>query len=305
MTAATAAQRRTRPAAAPRAADAEFAHAKVNLALHVVGRRADGYHELDTLVCFPPVGDEVAVAAEDISFAVDGPFAHHVPAGPENLAYAAAAHLAALHPGEGRAIALRLVKRLPVAAGIGGGSADAAAVLRLLARRWGLPLTAEALVEIARPLGADVPMCVRSRPARARGIGDALAAVPPLPAAGIVLANPGVPVATPAVFAALERRDNAPLPMLPAAWPDARALAEWLILCRNDLEPAARRVAPVIDHVLATLAALPGALVARLSGSGATAFALFDTPAEAELAARRLRRAEPLWWVAASSLDAV
>lgn len=265
-----------------------LAPAKVNLALHVTGRRADGYHLLDSLVVFPAVGDRLeAAAARDLSLAVDGPFAAAL-AG-RNLVLDAAALV-----GPGRGAAIRLTKRLPVASGIGGGSSDAAAAVRLLARLWGLAVPpAEALLR----LGADVPVCLLGRACRMRGIGEGLAPLA-LPGVAMVLVNPGVPVETRAVFAALGSRDNAPMAE-PPVLADSAALIGWLRRQRNDLQAAAVRVAPVIGTVLAALAAQPGCGLARMSGSGATCFGLFATAREAEAAAAALGR-EPGWWAVAA-----
>jgi 4-diphosphocytidyl-2-C-methyl-D-erythritol kinase len=326
---------RTAGAAAPGGGDGrddgaapltEPARAKVNLALHVTGRRGDGFHTLDTLVAFPPIADTITVTARrdgggivrpdgdgGVSLTVDGPFAAAVPTGPDNLVLRAAARLGeaagAASDDSRRSAArphthIRLTKVLPVAAGLGGGSSDAAATLRALARLWALGRDAAALAEIGRPLGADVAMCVHAQPLRATGIGDVVERFVRLPAAGIVLVNPGVAVPTPAVFAALDRRDNPPLPPLPDRFADAADLAAWLRDGRNDLEAAARIVAPAIGDVLAALSADPAVLLARLSGSGATVFAL---TADAEAAARvaaRIKTAHQHWWVAAGPLDA-
>lgn len=268
---------------------AEFAPAKVNLALHVTGRRADGYHLLDSLVAFPGVGDSLsAEPAADWSLAIDGPFAPGLEGGPGNLVLRAAA----LFP-PAPALAFRLVKRLPVASGIGGGSADAAAAIRLVARLRSEPLPPAGAV---LGLGADVPVCLAGRPARMTGIGERLEPLA-LPAAWLVLVNPGVPVATAAVFAGLARRDNPGLPP-PPAFPDAAALARWLLAQRNDLEPPALAAAPAIATVLAALAGARGALLARMSGSGATCFGLFATAAASAAAAAAIARDEPGWWVA-------
>lgn len=265
-----------------------FAPAKVNLCLNVTGRRADGYHLLDSLVAFAPVGDWLILSpAPAASLTVDGPEAAGVPQDATNLA-ARAAVLAA--PGQPQAIVL--TKHLPASAGIGGGSSDAAAVARAL----GLA-DAQAL----RPLGADVPMCMTPRPWRTRGTGEVLDPVtlPPLPA---VLVNPRVPVATAAVFRALSTTDNAPLPDSLPALQDTSAAIAWLALQRNDLQPPAAALAPVIAEVLTALVATPGCGIARMSGSGATCFALYRTEAEAEAAARVIGRANPGWWIAAGVL---
>lgn len=276
---------------------AELAPAKVNLALHVTGRRADGYHLLDSLVAFPATGDRLeAEPAAGLSLTIDGPFARDLGTGRDNLVLRAALLLrdGAAAPGA----ALRLTKSLPVASGIGGGSADAAATLRLLARLWSRPLPPRA---VQAALGADVPACVAGTAARMRGIGDELAPLV-LPPFWLVLVNPGVPVATPAVFAALARRDNAPLPD-PPAFPDAEALATWLAARRNDLESPAATLAPDIRDALAALAAQPACRLARMSGSGATCFGLFAAAAPALAAAEAIRAARPAWWTAAAPVD--
>jgi 4-diphosphocytidyl-2-C-methyl-D-erythritol kinase len=265
-----------------------FAPAKVNLCLHVTGRRADGYHLLDSLVAFAPAGDWLVLSAAPApSLTVDGPEATGVPQDATNLALRAAAMAA---PGQPQAIVL--TKHLPAAAGIGGGSSDAAAVARAL----GLA-DAGAL----RPLGADVPMCLTPRPWRTRGTGEVLdpVALPPLPA---VLVNPRVPVPTAAVFRALSATENTPLPDSLPPLPDASAAIAWLALQRNDLQPPAVALAPIIAEVLAALSATPGCGMARMSGSGATCFALYRTKFEAEDAARALVRANPAWWIVAGAL---
>lgn len=268
---------------------AEAAPAKVNLALHVTGRREDGYHLLDSIVVFATEGDRLRVTvAAGPSLRVMGRFAAEVPTRPENLCLRAAA-LA------GVAARIDLEKRLPVASGLGGGSADAAAVLRALARQ-GVPLP-----EAPERLGADVPVCLAGRPARMRGAGERLDPLPPLPPLAMVLANPGVALATPAVFAGLARRDNAPLPELPGGL-DGGGFIEWLRGCRNDLEAPATALVPGIAEVLAALRA-EGAALARMSGSGATCFGLFLRMADAEAAAAAMARARPGWWVVATAMD--
>ncbi|MFN6979111.1 MAG: 4-(cytidine 5'-diphospho)-2-C-methyl-D-erythritol kinase [Gemmobacter sp.] len=287
-------------AAAPGAADAAptpvwapdpgFAPAKVNLALHVTGRRSDGYHLLDSLAAFADIGDRVsAVPAPVATLTVTGPEAAGVPTGADNLVLRAAAAF-----GAARGAAITLDKHLPAASGIGGGSADAAAALRVLAALHGAALPGPAAV---LALGADVPLCLAGVTARMGGIGEVLSPCPPLPPVWAVLANPRMSVRTPAVFAALDCRDNPAMsPDLPR-WRDAAALSAWLRGMRNDLEPPARAVCPAIGGVLAALAALPGALLARMSGSGATCFALFGAPQAAATAAAALAAAHPGWWV--------
>ncbi|MCU0946312.1 MAG: 4-(cytidine 5'-diphospho)-2-C-methyl-D-erythritol kinase [Rubritepida sp.] len=273
----------------------EAAPAKVNLFLHVTGRRADGYHLLDSLAVFGPAADTLAAEeAPALGLALDGPFGAALAAEEDNLVLRAARALAAA-AGRAPHVALRLTKALPVASGIGGGSADAAAALRLLNRAWGAGLGEPALMALAAPLGADVPVCVPSRPARMSGVGEVIGPAPRLPPCGLLLANPGLPLATPAVFRARAASGAGftPPAALPAAWPDAAAMAADLARLTNDLEAPAIALCPPIAEVLAALTALPGARLARMSGSGATCFALFDTPAEAEAAAAALPAA---WW---------
>lgn len=274
-------------------AESEFAPAKVNLTLHVTGRRADGYHLLDSLVVFAGVGDWVSARpAQDLSLALTGPRAAGLSVADDNLCLRAARLMAAK-------AALVLDKHLPVAAGIGGGSADAAATLRLLARqmRRGLPAPDQVL-----GLGADVPACLTGRPLRMTGIGGGLQPLShPLPAAWLVLVNPGQAVATAQVFKTMERRDNPAMPALPALHGVAD-LAGWLGQQRNDMEPAAIRLLPAIAGVKAALAVQPGCLLARMSGSGATCFGLFAAEDAAQTAARALTAQQPGWWVAAAPI---
>ena len=280
------------------------ARAKVNLYLHVTGKRPDGYHELDSLMVFPDLGDELALEpAAGLSLEVDGPFAAALEAqnpdnlNPDNLVLRAARALGA-RAGGGRTAALRLTKNLPVAAGIGGGSADAAAALRGLIRLWNLEVAPAELRALALELGADVPPCLESRPVFARGIGEVLTPAPPLPPFWLVLVNPGVPVQTPAVFKARQGAFSSC-----AAWTAARdldALLRLLEATRNDLEPPALALEPRIGEVLVALRAAETCRLARMSGSGATCFGLFAKAAEAEAAAASLAAAYPAWWVAAA-----
>ena len=266
----------------------EAARAKVNLFLHVVGRRADGYHLLDSLVAFPPVGDVVrAEAAAGLTLTVEGRFGAGLAAGADNLVLRAARALAEAG-GVRVGAALRLEKNLPVSSGIGGGSADAAATLRVLARLWGVAVPDG----LAAGLGADVPVCMASRPARMGGIGEVLGAVPALPAMGIVLVNPGVGVSTPAVFRARGGGFSA-MGVLPEGWADAGALVTTLGGLGNDLEAPARTLCGEIGDVLGWLRGLDGCMLARMSGSGATCFGLFGTPGAAAAAAGA---APPGWW---------
>ena len=276
-----------------------FAPAKINLTLHVTGRREDGYHLLDSLVSFAPVGDLLTISEGDgLSLRVDGPEAEGVPEDGSNLVMKAAALLV----GDAD---LHLHKALPAASGIGGGSADAAAALRGVSARGGGDASAEALLaahgEEILALGADVPMCLYARPLRAEGIGEALTplALPPVAA---VLVNPRLQVSTPAVFRALERRDNTPMP---ETLPDMRDTADLIAVLsemRNDLQAPACAVQPAILDVLARIGAQPGCKLARMSGSGATCFGLFLSETEAAAAAEAIAAAEPGWWVSSAVL---
>lgn len=288
---------------APRRSVRETARAKVNLALHVVGRRADGYHLLESLVAFPEISDRIEVTAADaLSLAVEGRFKSAVPVSDDNLVLAAAHALNRHLQGPPRGALIQLTKTLPVASGIGGGSADAAATLRALARLWDLALTPAGLARIGADIGADVPMCVHQRPLKAEGIGEILTFLDPLPSAGIVLANPGRPIATPEVFRALSSRDNPPLAPVPASFADLDALVAYLDGERNDLEAPARSLVPEISEVLSALGETAGCRIARMSGSGATCFGLFADVAEAAEAADALVAGHPGWWVAAGRL---
>jgi 4-diphosphocytidyl-2-C-methyl-D-erythritol kinase len=276
------------------AAVTEHAPAKLNLYLHVTGRRDDGLHLLDSLVVFAAVGDLVhAASADDLSLLLSGPFASELPGNAENLVLRAARALAT-EVGRSAQARLMLDKRLPVASGIGGGSADAAATLRALSRLWNRAADPAALARIALALGADVPVCLASRPHRMGGIGERLEPAPELPDCGVVLVNPTVAVATASVFRARAGAFSTE-GRLPARWDDAAAMAADLRGLQNDLEAPARSLCPAIDAVLAALAAEPGCLLARMSGSGATCFGLFATPAIAAEAAPRLMR--DAWWV--------
>lgn len=281
---------------------AETAPAKLNLYLHVLGRRADGFHELDSLVAFAGVGDRLTVtpAPDGPHLTITGPFAGPLQAeDPQGNLVTRAARALAERCGRPATARIALEKNLPVASGIGGGSADAAACLRALARLWGLPADHPDLFAVGARLGADVPVCLAGRPAYFGGIGDRLDPAPALPETHAVLVNPGVPVPTPAVFKARNGGFSPPARFTqePA---DAAELAALLAERRNDLTAPALTVAPVIAEVLAALTATPGCLLARLSGSGATCFGLYATAAEADAAASQVERSG--WWVRATRL---
>jgi 4-diphosphocytidyl-2-C-methyl-D-erythritol kinase len=272
----------------------EFAPAKINLALHVRRREADGYHVLETMFVFADVGDTVGWEGDEdgVSLAVDGPFAGGLAGEGDNLVLRAARALAEA-AGVRRGAALRLTKRLPVASGMGGGSADAAATLRLLNSIWELGFPRAKLAEIGAELGADVPACVHAVPLRGDGRGERLVPIA-FEGSWAVLANPGTAVSTRAVFAAWDGVDRGAL--VPG---DGMAAA---LAGRNDLEPTAMLLAPVIGDVLAQLRVQPGARLVRMSGSGATCFALFATPEAARLAAVAIAVRAPGWWVEACRL---
>jgi 4-diphosphocytidyl-2-C-methyl-D-erythritol kinase len=267
----------------------EVAYAKINLALHVRGREPDGYHRIETIFAFVDDGDRLRVEpGEGLTLEVSGPFAAGLSAGEDNLVLRAAGALAEAYGVRGGATLL-LDKRLPVASGIGGGSADAAAALRLLARWWGLPAREEDLVRLAMPLGADVPACVVSRTRRGEGRGDELLRVTEdWSGKPVLLVNPGVAVSTGAVFSRWNGMDLGPL----------GSAAEG----RNDLEPIARQLAPEIELVMDALAGMKGVELARMSGSGATCFAIFADHASLEGAEQRVRKAHPGWWTMAGRL---
>ena len=286
------------------ARDEEIARAKVNLFLHVRGRVAGGYHALDSLAVFPAFGDRLeASPAASLDLTVDGPFAGALGTG-DNLVLAAARALSGHLPGRPGA-AIRLDKRLPVAAGVGGGSADAGAALRLLARLWrgSDGVAGEDLEEIARGLGADAPVCLHARPAMMAGVGEKLTPAPAFPGFWMALVNPGQPLSTAEVFGALDRRDGPAGPPPPQAFRDLGHLVAWLTRQRNDLERPARRLRPAIGRVLSALAWDKDCRIARMSGSGATCFGLYEGEAAARAAVDRLRAEAPDWWAAAAEVE--
>jgi len=286
--------------------DPGFAPAKVNLYLHVGPLDADGYHPLSSLVVFAGVGDRVrlAPAAAD-SFLVEGPFAKTLAGEQDNLVLRALRRLEAATGGSLPPLHITLDKALPVAAGLGGGSSDAAAALRLARRMLRLPIDDQGLAEVAAGVGADGPMCLRAAPCIAEGRGERLSEAPELPELHAVLVNPGAPSPTGAVYRAYDEAGapgGADRPVLPPAFESVEALAEALADCRNDLEAPAVRLTPVIGEVLDVLRAAPETLLARMSGSGATCFSLcVGATAAAELA-DRLRSERRGWWVRACRL---
>jgi len=278
-----------------------FAPAKINLYLHVTGKRDDGYHLLDSLMVFAGVGDVIDVRpADDLSLTIKGPFSDGLEADENNLVIKAA-HALREASGCQKGAALTLTKELPVASGIGGGSADAAAALKALCDLWEVSLPDDKMHEIALSLGADVPVCLRGRPSFVGGIGEDLSAPPPLPPCWLVLVNPGVGVSTPAVFKARSGAFSSPA-RFDDSPEDARHLAEILQGRVNDLESPARMIAPTVDAAILGLAAEEDCLLARMSGSGATCFGLFETDEKANAAAANISDAKPDWWVAVAPL---
>lgn len=283
----------------------ELAAAKINLTLEILGRRPDGYHELVSLVAFARTGDRLSlVPGRAFELRVEGPFAAAI--GADNLVERAVRraqeHQPALQSG-----AFRLEKILPVAAGLGGGSADAAAALRLIAQANPEHAGALDLHRVSAELGADVTVCLEQRAALMWGVGEQVARVAPLPETFVVLVNPGVTLATADVYAALDapplEDERVPAPAdAPGRFRDLDALLAFLEARRNDLETPALRLAPEIAEARAVLNETDGCRLVRLSGSGGTWFGIFATRAEAEQAAKRIARGRPDWWVVASSL---
>lgn len=283
-----------------------LAPAKINLFLHVGERRADGYHDLQSLVVFADCGDRIDAAPAPVTrLQVSGPYAAGLDAGETNLVLRAAAALRQWARAGGHAttdIELSLEKNLPVASGIGGGSSDAAATLHLLASLWELPVPPDELHRLGRSLGADVPVCLRARATIMSGDGDLLAPAPDLPGFAMVLVNPGVAVATADVFAGLQVRTGS----RPLAWPrrfaSLRELVVFLDRTSNDLATPAKRIAPAIMQAERALVQSQDCLVARMSGSGATCFGIFSTHAQAADAASRISSRHPSWWVRSCEL---
>lgn len=270
-----------------------FAPAKINLALHVTGRRGNGLHLLDSVVAFASCGDWITVEpADTLTLTLTGPQAANLSA-TDNLVLRAARCL--VPDGTAR---ITLEKHLPVASGIGGGSADAAATLHALSRLWKMPLPPAPTV---LALGADLPVCLRGQSARMQGVGEQITACP-LPPTPAVLANPGLALGTADVFGALQDRQNPSMPPMPTL-SDPASLSGWLQSQRNDLQSTAIRLMPVIAEILMALQSQDDCRLARMSGSGATCFALFDTIDHAGAAAQALSAAHPTWWVQSTTLS--
>lgn len=277
----------------------ESAPAKINLFLHVGNRRADGFHPLQSLAVFTDMGDRLAFEpAPDLSLKVEGPFSEGLAGEGDNLVLRAARAL-----GNGTA-AITLTKNLPVASGIGGGSSDAAAALRGLRRLWNADTDDAALQTLAAGLGSDIPVCVDAATSFMEGRGEVLRAAQAMPRIAMLLVNPGVAVPTRDVFAALETRSGVEMALPQGRFSDTADLLRFLEMTRNDLEAPARALQPVIGHVLTAMAALPGALFTRMSGSGATCFGIFPDDTCCARAAKALKSAHPDWWIAPTFVPA-
>jgi 4-diphosphocytidyl-2-C-methyl-D-erythritol kinase len=281
----------------------ELAPAKINLSLEVIGRRADGYHEIHSLVVFADCGDRLTgELSSDWRLDMAGPFAGSLVNEPDNLV-SRAAILLGEHLEQPMNAHLTLEKNLPVASGIGGGSADAAATLRLLARLHGRKLEPHELASLALCLGADVPVCLDPAPAFMWGKGELIKRLSALPSFWLLLVNPGVAVSTGEVFTALKAGECLDVPASPPLplWDDLGALVEWLAARGNDLEAPAKHLAPVIGEVIAAIAATSGCKLARMSGSGATCFGLYADEKSAQQAQAAIKAAYPQWWVKAAA----
>ncbi|MSO96737.1 MAG: 4-(cytidine 5'-diphospho)-2-C-methyl-D-erythritol kinase [Rhodospirillaceae bacterium] len=280
-----------------------FAPAKINLCLHITGKRADGYHLLESLVAFADIGDVVSVSdSADLQLTITGPFSKALSDTEGNSTLAAARFLAKAAGRQEPTVNIELTKNLPVASGIGGGSGDAAAALLACQSLWhihtlpGMPL-------IAAGLGADVPVCLGGLPTFMSGIGENLSDIADFPKCDVVLVNPGVALPTANVFGSFRGPFSKPFTEAPLkGWAELGELLEFMRLTRNDLTTSAVTLAPDITRVLSALSAQPGCALARMSGSGATCFGLFHNPREARAAADAISTAQPLWWVKAGQL---
>jgi 4-diphosphocytidyl-2-C-methyl-D-erythritol kinase len=271
------------------------AHAKVNLTLHVVGQRANGYHELQSLVCLTEFGDQIHLSpAADFSFQVIGPNASGIPVDESNLVVQAAKFMAQKHS-KSLDCHIILEKNLPMASGIGGGSSDAAAVMRALSQYFSVPLPN---VDELMTLGADIPVCMTTGLTLMEGAGEDVTQLSAAPNWGVVLVNPNVGVSTPAVFNALNSKRNLPMQDVAENCVDIA----WLGDQRNDLEPPAMAIVPEVGAVVDAISAAPHCQMARMSGSGATCFGVFADIKHANAAAERLQRAHPDWWVVSTKI---
>lgn len=284
----------------------ETARAKVNLTLHVLSRRADGYHNIESLAVFPELADLVSAAPSPngrTDLTLEGEFAGELDllSRPrDNLVLHAAEVLRRAARKRLQPLHFVLTKQIPIAAGLGGGSADAAATLRLLNRYWGVGLKDSELARIGLELGADVPMCVASKPVIATGVGERLSPLEGIPDLPLVLVNPRIPLSTASVFSALKSTERSPMLPIQAKFRSVIAFVIWLRQTRNDLSEPAKTVAGHAERAVKALSADPDCMFARMSGSGATAFGIFAKMSNAERAAERIRLKRPNWWVVAT-----
>ena len=271
------------------------AYAKVNLTLHVVGQRANGYHELHSLVCLTEFGDQIHLSpGAEFSFQVIGPYAAGIPVDDSNLVVQAAKFMAQTHS-KSLDCQIILEKNLPMASGIGGGSSDAAAVMRALSQYWSVPLPN---VDELMALGADIPVCMNKGLTLMQGAGEDVTQLSTAPNWGLVLVNPSVGVSTSAVFNALDSKQNPPMQNVEENCVDIA----WLGDQRNDLEAPAMAMVREVAAVVEAISAAPQCQVARMSGSGATCFGLFADVEHANAAAERLQKAHPNWWVVSTKM---
>ncbi|MDZ4868925.1 MAG: 4-(cytidine 5'-diphospho)-2-C-methyl-D-erythritol kinase [Alphaproteobacteria bacterium] len=281
-----------------------FAPAKINLFLHVGDKRTDGYHDLVSLIAFADTGDWLEVRdAKRQSLSITGPFADALKDETDNLVLKAARDLDVWAEERGHKtspVELILEKNLPIAAGIGGGSSDAAAVLHLLAEHWSLPIPIDELESIGKAMGADVPVCLRGCPTLVSGMGEILSPAPELPAFSLVLVNPGIEVPTKRIFNTISVRSGTVPPPFPPRFESARTFAMFLDGLFNDLAAPAKAIAPVIMSAEGALVATEGCLIARMSGSGATCVGLYEKDEDAVAAAAKIAQANPNWWVKAA-----
>lgn len=282
----------------------ENAPAKINLALHVLSRRNDGFHLIDSLVVFTEFADQLSVTAspnDHLELALDGPFARELDLlnrSNENLVLRSAeALLNQKNKRKNRSAQINLTKHIPIAAGLGGGSADAACALRLLNRHWELDLSDQKLADISLDLGADVPMCLKSKPVIASGIGERLTPANEIPSLPLVLVNPSIPVSTAEVYARLENAERSALPPLPERFSSMMSFVIWLRKTRNDLSESARKMTGLAEEAVNALLSDPDCVFAQMSGSGATAFGIFPKLSVAERLAKKIRQERPNWWV--------
>ena len=286
--------------------DVETARAKVNLTLHVLSRRAGGYHTIESLAVFPDLADRVGAAPSPngrTDLALDGEFAAELDllSSPrDNLVLHAAEALRQAARKRLQPLHFALTKRIPIASGLGGGSADAAATLRLLNRHWGLRLKDSELARIGLELGADVPMCIASKPVVATGIGERLSPAASIPDLPLVLVNPRFPLSTASVFRELKGSERSPMLPIQAKFRSVIAFVIWLRQTRNDLSEPARSVTNLAERAVKALSSDPDCMFARMSGSGPTAFGIFAKMSNAERAAERIRQKRPHWWVVAT-----